>query len=119
MSTGCSGCREQAAREYSKRSSIRRFIRAAPLMIWLEILVGGGLDAASQLFLEQLAVAGNRQQGGPQIVGDHRGEVLQLLIAAGEFFRAYGHGLLQVQRIAIDPFQARPANVPQQFAGGR
>ena len=49
-------------------------------------------------------------------MGDDGGERFEVAIAAGQFFGACGHGLLQVQRIAIDAFQARPADVPQQLA---
>ena len=49
-------------------------------------------------------------------MGDDGGERIQFAIAPGQFFRTRGHGLLQVQRIAIDAFQTRPADVPQQLA---
>ena len=70
---------------------------------------------ARVLLLEHLAIAVNGQQGGSQVVGHDGRKVLQFAVAAGEFFGAGGHGLFEVQGIAIDPVQARPVYVPQQL----
>ena len=49
-------------------------------------------------------------------MGDDRSERLEFAVAAGEFLDAQRHGLLQIQGITIDPFEARAVNVSQQFA---
>ncbi len=82
----------------------------------VEILAGVCVEPLAVVFLNELAVARNRQQRTPQIVGDDRREVLEFAVAAGEFVGAQGHGAFQIDRVVIDPFQAGPMDVPQQFA---
>ena len=50
-------------------------------------------------------------------MGDDRRELFQLAVAAGEFFGAKRHRLLQVGGIAIDALEARAVNVAYQLAG--
>ena len=95
--------------------SIRRSIRRAGDDL-IEVFVGSRVKPTAVLFVDELAIARNRQQRRPQIMGDDRGELLEIAVAAGEFLDAEGHGLLQVRRITIDPFEARAVDVPQQLA---
>ncbi len=81
-----------------------------------EVVAPRRVEPLAKVLLNELAIARDRQQRTPQIVGHDRSEVLQLAVAAGEFLGAGRHRALEIKSITVNSFAARPVNVPQQFA---